>query len=378
MNPMPRFRTNKGFTMVEMVVTVAVLAILVSLSMPAIYDYIRFRDQQREEVALNEIHKALEAHLAAKGTLPAETTTGTNAWYNVLAGYTSMPADDIKNDVYGRARTYVRYHNIDGRSMNNTPVRIYYATVHSMGANGYAENKYKNASGSTVTIPGISIDTSTNPDSFKASSDGAWWKAQVGSGSTAQLKADSVVSSFGGLRPGGDDHLMRFTNYTDVLERYKLTTQRLDTLSQALETYARSRYAERVAGCVTTPTSSNCTGGVPEKTIYYPRSLPSAAETEVLSGSNRNVIYYSTNQIVDNGASIATRRTQMQSLMDILGLPRDNCCSALTDEPFFYFSNPRPRTTGGCGSRPRSIGTTVEEQKLPARVTTVNDSTTCG
>ncbi|RYG61563.1 MAG: type II secretion system protein [Alphaproteobacteria bacterium] len=377
MNLMPRFRKNKGFTMVEMVVTVAVLAILVSLSMPAIYDYIRFRDQQREDVALIEIQKALEAYLAAKGTLPAETTTGTNAWYNVLAGYTSLPADDIKNDVYGRARTYVRYQNTAGRSMQNTPVSVFYATVHSMGANGIAENKYKNTSGSNVTIPGISLNTSTNPVSFKAASDGVWWKAQVGSGSTDQLKADSVVASFSGLRPGGDDHLMRFTNYTDVLERYKLTTQRLDTLSQALETYARSRYAERVAGCVTTPSSGNCTGGVPEKTIYYPRSLPSAAVNEVVTGTNRNVIYNVTGRIVDNGASVSTRRTQMQDLMDILGLPRDNCCSALTDEPFYYFSNPRPRTSSGCGNRPRSTAA-VEEQKLPARVTTVNDSDTCG
>ncbi len=376
---MPRLRTNKGFTLIEMVITVAVMAILVSLSLPAIFEYLRQRDYQREEIALGEIRKALQAYLAQTGTLPVEDVSGANAWYKQLAGYTSMAENEIANDVYGRMRTYVRYENTQ-RSMFGNPVSVFYATVHSMGVNGKAEDSYKNASGSDITISGMSV----SGNAFDAANGGSstWWKKQ--SGATAQAIADNVVTSFSGLRPGGDDHLMRFTNYSEVLDRYNLTIQRLDTLTEALETYSRSRYAERVSWCVANPANVNCTDGVPEKTIYYPRAIPSAANTEVVSGSSRNVLYDDTTAVVNNSSAVTSRRQDMEKLMDLLGLPRENCCSALTmgtdnlPQPFFYFSNPRPRSTSGtCGNRPQ-VTATSSDQRLPARVTTVNDSNTCG
>lgn len=373
---MTPLRSNKGFTLVEMVITVAVMAILVSLSMPAIFEYIRQRDSQREEVALAEIRKAIEAYLSAKGTLPSDTLGGANVWYKQLAGYTSLSEKEIMNDVYGRPRMYIRYENDDGRSMQNTSVKIVYATVHSMGVNGKAENKFDG-----TTIAGISLDTATNPVSFKAASDGKWWKGLGGTG-TPQVVADKVVSIFSGLRAGGDDHLMRFTNYSEVLDRYKLTVQRLDTLTQALETYARSKYAERVSWCVTRPTHVNCNSGTPEKLIYYPRSEPTAAINEKQgTTSSHNVMYLDGNTIrVKNNGNEAARKKDMEGLMDLLGLPRDNCCSALTGNAFYYFSNPRPRAASGCGNRPRTVSasTPINEQKLPARVTTDNPTSTCG
>lgn len=378
-NPLSRLRANRGFTLVEMVITVAVMAILVSLSMPAIFEYLRQRDIQQEEISLTEIRKALQAYLAHNATLPSDTDTGADVWYSKLAGYTNMSESEIANDVFGRPRTYVMYQNSE-REMFGNPVSVFYATVHSMGSNAVAEDTYKNNSGGTVAIPGISVSGGSFDGAGGSSA--SWWKKQ--SGGSARDVADKIVASFSALRPGGDDHLMRFTNYSEVLDRYNLTVQRLDILTQSLETFARSRYAERVSWCVSNQNDAKCTSGIPEKTIYYPRSRPASSDTEVVNGGSQNVIYDIPNTIfVDNSLSDERRREGMQNLMDELGLPRENCCSALEmaadgkPKPFYYFSNPRPRSSSGCGNRPRTTST-ENDIKLPARVTTSNSSSTCG
>lgn len=364
---------NRGFTLAEMAITVMVMAILLGISTPAIYAFMRQRDRQNEEINLNEVRKAMQAYLADKGSLPSDTGTGVNAWYNQLAGYTNLSSNEIANDVWGRPHSYIVYLN-NARMMFGTSVNIYYATVHSMGLNASAENTYLDSNGASITIPGLAIAAgSNNNNTFAGSTSTSWWKA-IGS------TPDAIVNAFSSLRPGGDDQMIRFTNYSETLDRYNTTVQRLDHLTQALETYARSGYASRVQACGgASPDPALCANGIPEQTIYYPRASP------VYGGGDDATVKYSNSTVIVNNANNDTlRRDNMQALMNVLGLPAEFCCSALTNAsdgkpmPFYYFSNPRARTDTNCQARP-----TGAQGKLPARITTINSSDgnsdrTCG
>lgn len=191
-------RRNRGFTLVEMVVTVAVMAILVGISTPSIFEFMRQRDNQSEEIALGEIRKAIQAYLADTGELPTDTGTGTNAWYNLLAGYTGLSANEIANDVWGRPRTYIVYINSDRKLFGNS-VNVYYASVHSMGINGKAEDTYIDTSGNSVDINGLAVTS----DAFDAPTDSTWWK-NLGANSVDRINAYSALRAGGG-RP---DHAL--------------------------------------------------------------------------------------------------------------------------------------------------------------------------
>lgn len=367
----PSLRQNRGFTLVEMVVTVAVMAILIGMSTPAIFEFMRQRDRQNEEIAQQQVVKAMQAYLADTGTLPTDTGTGANSWSTLLAAYTDLSADQIANDVWGRPRSYIVYLN-NSRKLFGTTVNVYYATLHSMGTNGVAENTYKDSTG-TGTITGLALTQSGSRTIFAGSTSTDWWKAQ---GATP----DAKVTAFSTMRAGGDDTMTRFTNYSEMLDRYNATVQRLDRLTQALETYARSHYAERVSFCNTAGrTAALCDNGVPEQTIYYPKAIPVSGGADAA-----NVQYANGTTFVNNTKADVDRRTDMQALMNELGLPAEFCCTAMENAsdgnpmPLYYFSNPRPRTSTSCGARP-----TLVDGKLPARITTKNsgDSNsdrTCG
>ncbi|MBI1308531.1 MAG: prepilin-type N-terminal cleavage/methylation domain-containing protein [Proteobacteria bacterium] len=346
---------RRGFTLAEMVIVIAVLAVLVSISTPAIFQFIRQRDIQSEENTQLEIRKALQAYLADKNVLPAEDT-----WFTDLGGYTNLSTSQMENDVWGRPRSYIMYKD-PSRNLQGSPVEIYYATLISSGPNGQ-----------TTAGPGIAVQGTA----LAAADDVTWWSHLSG----------REVSTFSALQPSDDDIMTRFTDYPEKLDRYNLTLQRLDRVAQSLESYSKNAYANKIATCNALPKDpatgltgdATCDNGAPELVVYYPKSLAVAAQAD-------SATYYNATIYVDNSQNDATRRSAMQGLMHLLGLPDDFCCSALQlgtdDEPkaFYYFSNPRPRNSGGgCGARPGA-----GSNKLPARITTVNDDTaavnpTCG
>jgi prepilin-type N-terminal cleavage/methylation domain-containing protein len=350
-------RSSKGFTLAEMVIVIMVLAVLVTMSTPAIYQFLRQRDRQNEENVQLEIRKALQAYLADKNVLPSPAT-----WSADLAGYTNLSTDQIANDTWNRPRSFITYTD-PFRNLQGTNVEIFYATLMSAGPNGNAD-----------TSPGVAVDS----EAFADSTHTDWWSNATGT--------PGPVASFSALRTGGDDLMTRFTDYPEKLERYNVTVQRLERISSAIESYAKNGYANKVVQCgglardpatgLTGDTS--CDNGAPERMIYYPKSL---AVTNATDTAN----YYNSTVYVDNAQSDSGRRTSVQGLMRLLGLPDDFCCSALSlggdgsPKPFYYFSNPRPRNAGGgCGARPDA--NTI---KLPARITTTNDDSaavnpTCG
>ncbi len=363
-------KSAKGFTLFEMILTVAIMAILVATTTPQIYEFIRQRDKQNEEVAQLQVRKALEAYIADKGVPPSDNDI-TTPWYEKLAGYTSLSSNEIANDVWGRPRTYIAYLDTS-RNIYGTTVSVTYVSLHSMGENGKAQ-KTETVNGNTVTVSGIAVANDAYSGSTSSGATG-WWKNMT-----------DRAASFAQIRAVGDDQMMRYTNYEDVLRRYNATRERMDKLSEAIETYARSQYANHVAACASsTTTTATCNSdGTPRMAIYYPRSTARQVTTDnaryVKNGAIDNTV------VVNNAATTEDdRREDMEDLMTLLGLPLEYCCSALNNSsddkpaPFYYFSNPRPRGATACGARPGA-----DEAKLPARITTIynvdtSSDRTCG
>ena len=369
--------SHKGFTMVEMIITVAVLAILVGVTTPSIYEFIRMRDKQNEEIAQMQVRRALEAYIADVGEAPDDTATSP-FWYEALASYTSLSSDEIANDVWGNPRTYIMYRDAN-RGIYGVSVTVSYVTLHSMGADGRADNQ-EDQNGVTVTVNGIALATAAGSSVFNGSTAADWWKNQA-----------DPATAFAQVRGANDDVMMRYTNYDDVRIRYQTTSERLRTIGDALETYSRSQYAAHVSECIpVTLTTTKCLGGStansgsPQAAIYYPRALPATGSADTADYYQDGVMVASSAAIVNNADTDEQRREDMVNLMRLLGLPADHCCSALemgTDDkpkPFYYFSNPRSRTASGCNARPTALA-----PKLPARLTTSNfgdtsSSRTCG
>lgn len=317
-------RTNAGFTLAEMVIVIMVLAVLVTMSTPAIYQFLRQRDRQNEENVQMEIRKALQAYLADKNILPDEDN-----WAVDLSGYTNLSTDQISNDTWGRPRAFITFKD-PYRNLQGTNVEIFYATIFSAGPDGKADESI-----------GVAVENNAyaSPDSAD------WWKNAAGSPGPVQL--------FSQLSPSKDDIMTRFTDYPEKLERYNITLQRLDRISTAIESYAKNGYANKVVTCGSLPRDpstgltgdATCDNGAPERIIYYPKSLG-------VADTNDTANYYNTRVYVDNAQSDSSRRANMRDLMRLLGLPDDFCCSALSlgsdgePKPFYYFSNPRPRNAG--------------------------------
>ncbi len=95
-------RNNKGFSLVELIVVVAIMAVLVGVLAPAYLSYVEKSRAQKDESALEEVKHAVEVALAeeavytelvgATGGLTvtikdgeAVTTTGTNLTTSVKA-----------------------------------------------------------------------------------------------------------------------------------------------------------------------------------------------------------------------------------------------------------------------------------------------------
>jgi prepilin-type N-terminal cleavage/methylation domain-containing protein len=345
-------QSRRGFTLVEMVIVVGVLAILVGISTPALFQMMLQKDVQEEEIALNEIRKAIEAHVADNNTLP---TNGSD-WSTALAGYTKLSQQQIANSVWNAPRTFRIF--VADRQVQGVGVSISYVTVLSTGPDRTAN--------AATNIPVTS-------GQFAAENNAGWWYRQA-----------DPVAAFGAVAPAGDDQIVTYTNYPEKMTQLQETLRRMNRIVTAMDALSKTRYSELVSQCateardadgnVTGTWASLCNGGMPERLIYMPRAQPP-------TGTDADTNYYDDPTAAPAVAPIAfnpsgnsaTRKTQMQAIMRTLGLSDETCCSALTGEPFYYYSNPRQKTAaGGCvTTRPGPI-----DAKLPARLTTTPDP--CG
>jgi hypothetical protein len=186
-----------------------------------------------------------------------------------------------------------------------------------------------------------------------------------------------------------DDIMLRFTNYPDKIAAYNNTLERLGKVTEALESYNRTAYANRVVACNGSPSPTDCLTSPPDTQINYPMGFNGDTGTTADKVSYYNATIISDTATINGGTNYFTnvtgsaandtaRRTSMINLMRLLGLPDSYCCSAIdhfTDSsgawqetPFFYASNPRARATiSTCGTRYNGTSVTIP---LPARLTT--------
>jgi prepilin-type N-terminal cleavage/methylation domain-containing protein len=362
-------RKADGFSMAEIMLSVAVLAILVSITAPPLITFMRQKDVREEQSQQIQIRDGMAAMLAATDSLPLDTATGNSAWYNVLAPYTNLSPYQIQFDQWNKPRAYIMM--VNNQNLLGSPVSITYVTLSSGGPDGKA---------SQITDKNGNVIVPVSGDAFAAASDSHWWK----------FNSTSALAAFGSVGISSttttDDIMLRFTNYPDKIAAYNNTLERLGKVTEALESYNRTAYANRVVACNSNPSPTDCVTSPPDTQINYPMgygvttgdssSLYNAtviSDTTTITGGT-GYIYNGTGSATNDTA----RRTAMINLMRLLGLPDSYCCSAIdhfTDSsgawqetPFFYASNPRARATiSTCGNRYNGTSATIP---LPARLTT--------
>lgn len=363
--PKQKVQRNAGFSLVEVIIVVAVMSILATLTTPALIQFIQRRDEQTEQTLLLEIERALSLYAQARNELPDDNSArnpGSDDWATLLSSFTNLSEDQLRRDVWDNERAYIS-HTTTERFLD-ADVEISYITVHSRGINRDAEND-----------TGIAVGTTVDGTlSFGARTASGWWSNQ-----------SNPVNAFGTVQPGGDDLMIKFTNYPTVIDNYNTTLERIRDVSIAIETYSKSKFNEALVFDNSLPDGSPSKDPSINTRIYYPPSNTQAGSDagrySPFVVSDMADFNFSSNRVYSRGND-SRRRDDMIQLMRLLGLPDSSCCNALErfdsggeslEVPFYYFSNPRPRSATGCGARPGANDTS-----LPARLTTTSDSQTCG
>lgn len=351
----PRSR-QKGFTLPEVILIVAALAIVSAMALPDIAYFFGRQTVEQEKLTLANIQKALDSYARECKRLPARENnpsradcqqpgaSGSLPWYDALAAFSNMSATGIQNDVWGTPRVYA--HAVQTRNYREGSVDFHYATVRSVG-----QDRADGFTGARV------------PDD---------WPAGVTDWED--------VAGYQTFSAEGDDLMVKYTDSQWKVEAQDETVQRMERIIDALDRYAQARFNEEVHAdypCVS------------EK-IFYPPSWPAepAAHsnpyhpddgsggrpdcTNIGGGSGTDIgsglgypfiprygravtedVIIITGQAYVNTTilDIDTRRQQMQNLMRVLGLPEDHCCSAITGIPFYYYSNP-PAPDGTYATNP--------------------------
>lgn len=399
---------NKGFTLAEMLIVVAIMAAVLTMAFPDVVTFFQLQEEREEAAEMFEIQKAMRAYADDRGELPIYNAASPTDWAEELAEYTNLSTAQIANDTWDQARVYRAFtRNVAYREGVLT---TYYATLMSFG-----REKCKDL-GTTTTyaIAGAGCHASADVPAAAVDFYGATDNDRI---TTYQELLSDV---------NGDDVVVKFTDVQIKTDRYLETVKRLEAVTEALEVYARSRYNEEasdygncvvvkqrfdagLAGTSAADVTAACDTGrnptwtariaantTPDRTIYYPSTeSPVAADAAfyapIVDSDAANFIddaprneFKNYSNTAGTVASAAQRRGDVQKLMRLLGLPETYCCSALENDDdgapkaFYYFSNPRPRTSStACGARP------AVPPYLPARVvlTYVVDGTagvTCG
>jgi len=221
---MKMIRTGKtsGFTLVEVIVVVAVLAAVVTMAIPDIATLFERQREMLETFRLKSIYKSLDAYAKAKKALPAKST-----WVANLLEFSDLTESQIKTDVWGNDRTYSLFdkeHNYLGGKY-----KAYYAVVQSMGKNGVEDES------APTSLSGFS--------SFNI-------------GSSRQDNA------------GIDDVAIKYTDQANKIKLLETTLNRMDKLSTTLAKYAR---VKRIQGITTDPLNS-------DSYIYFPKDGRAASD----------------------------------------------------------------------------------------------------
>ena len=163
----------------------------------------------------------------------------------------------------------------------------------------------------------------------------------------------STVTQLGSYEAQRDDLMVKFNDTKLKTELFEETLRRMDRIVEALDRYAQARYNEALL------TDDQGDGKVGNKLFYppeiadyqYPTGRTAAGFDESQEGSWYGMLVRedvqnrtdpSSNSLDSSDSDPDSRLAAMTALMRILGLPEDFSKDALTNEPFYYYSNPCP------------------------------------
>lgn len=324
---------SAGFSLPEVILVISVLAIVAGMAFPDMASFFARQRVEQERTELEQIKKAMDVYARQCGTLPARTGNPTDCrvpgvgnlnWAEALASVSNMSANEMLRDAWGTGR---RYTSLQGPAVNflggSGAIQFNYASVQSVGP-----NRCDNILDAACT---------------------ANYDAALGDWINVNVPDWSTVQGYGEFVAGGDDMIVKFTDNQIKAAAYEETLRRLERIIAGLDRYAQAKFNEAVV----TGSEGDCLGDM----IFYPPSSDTGWNGAAFSGNCPTVSNYFTAHAqpvkddvttVTGGAEFldtdleddAARLVGMQALMRLLGLPLDHCCSALNEEPFFYFSSP--------------------------------------
>lgn len=326
---------NKGFSLPEVVLVVAVLSILTTLVYPYFAQYINAQKEQDEQRIQLEIVRAVDAYVKDKGVFPQTTTL--TAFAEDISPYSNLLPNEIETDKWGKRR-YIK-HLKHVREYREVSVDTNYMFVLSLGEGVGLNGCF-----------GEGLTKECDPTVFEPVID-------------ASL---TTVADFQNLSAPDGDILTAYSDVSLKMGWYTKTRQRLEAISGALKEYAT---VQRYEGIV---------NGKSNMGIYFPPSSEEYAASQplyLISDEAKNEILEELGNATVRQTPDDVRYKDMKGLMRLIGLPESYCCTPLfrvtvkgesVERPFYYYSNPRPRINETeCHAAP----TTLSSYKLPAKIT---------
>ncbi len=99
---------NKGVTMLELIIVMAIIAVLVALAMPSLAAYHRNSLQIEEDNVEALVQKAVNQYYAFEGRFPSLGLSG-----NSLHPLTEAQQDDLKNELMKRTKVRLDVETFD-------------------------------------------------------------------------------------------------------------------------------------------------------------------------------------------------------------------------------------------------------------------------
>ena len=305
---MNKTKINKllGFSMPEVIIVTACLAVIGSLAFGDVNRLFVKQSVEQEKLDLKEIEKALEIYAKKEGKMPTDETlcilssetavSGVKYWNVELAKYATLSSDRICLDQFGNKREYLNYEDTENFRGGSYSFKVYYSSVISGSVNDEDDS-----------IPGH-IDT-------------ADWSGVSGA---------NGFDKYTGLE---DDLVIKYTDRQEKIDKYEISLQRIETLEQYLERYARSKRAAAMSL------------DIPQfdRFIMYPKDARSGVDTGDYFETAENSEISSELSVETLGESL-----KATALTKILGLPEYMGRNAITGNTMWYISNPGPDYTKPC------------------------------
>lgn len=220
----------QGFTLVEVIVVVAVLAVVLTIATPDMNRLFARQSEMTEGLRLEKLYEALDVYVKQNKKTPNEAT-----WVDDLSEYSELSKDQISKDTWGNARHYKTFSS--SVSYLGGSYDVYYATIISYGLDGDSEG---------VFLP-------TNKAEF----------------STFNFETTT-------FNKNTDNFAIKYTDQAYKIELLEETLRRMEKLSLALAKYAR---VKQIQGIASDPDKS-------DSFIYFPKDGRSGdpASSEYYSG----------------------------------------------------------------------------------------------